>query len=147
MDGNRFDELSRVVAGAASRRGVLRGIAAGMIAGIASGTRLRGADARRSLRGTGELCRKPGECESNVCVTDATGRGRCGCPSGSSVCNGSCCQTFCHPEFGCVDSFVNVQCFDDCEQAVCFGVNNSFNYTFNSGYPCEQFCAEQCSIG
>ena len=146
MEGKRFDELSRAVAGMASRRGVLRGIVGGMIAGIAGGARLRSADAAQVKRKAGEICRKPSECESNLCVADATGRGRCGCAAGSTTCNGGCCQTYCDPQFGCFDDAVDIPCFDQCEQQLCFGSNGTFNGSFNGAGSCQEFCARECFI-
>lgn len=146
MEGKRFDDLSRAVAGMSSRRNVLRGIIGGAIASVVGGIGLRGAEAAQVKRGLGDICRKPGDCASNVCTPDGTGRSRCACATGSALCNGACCQTYCDPQAGCVDPFVNIACFDQCESDICFGMNNYFNYNFNSGRPCEQFCADRCWI-
>ena len=87
MDGNRFDDLTRTLAGARSRRGILRLIG---LAFAAAGTIPRGADAA-VCRPNGSLCRKPGECCSGACMPDATGRGRCACAAGTVACASGCC--------------------------------------------------------
>jgi hypothetical protein len=146
VEGKRFDDLSRAIAGMSSRRRVLRGLVGGAIAGLAGGIGLRGADAAAVKRPGGAICRKPGDCESNVCLPDGTGRSRCGCGSNNSYCNGACCQTYCDPQYGCMDNIISPQCYEQCENNICFGMNNYYNYSFNESYPCEAFCAYQCSI-
>lgn len=141
MDGKRFDDLSRAVASISSRRRVLRGLVGGALASVIG---VRGADAAAYKRGLGQICRKPGDCESNVCTPDGTGRSRCDCPASSTICNGACCQTYCDAQLGCMDSTVSIPCFDQCESNICFGLNNYYNLSFNAGFPCEQYCAYQC---
>ena len=54
MDGRRFDDLTRSVAGGLSRRGMLRGVAGGAVAGIVAlvrGSRAAGQEASVPLGG------------------------------------------------------------------------------------------------
>lgn len=129
-----------------SRRRVLRGLIGGAVAGIASSIGLRGADAAAVKRPLGAICRKNGDCASDVCLQAEAGRNRCSCAEGDTACNGACCQTYCDAQIGCMDSLVSIPCFDQCEYNICLGMNNYFNYTFNQTYPCELYCAQQCYI-
>jgi hypothetical protein len=144
LEGKRFDDLSRAVAGMASRRGVVRGIVGGAIAGLIGGIGLRDAEAGRVKRAPGDICRKPDDCESNVCEPDGSGRSRCACTTGSVLCNGACCQTLCDTQMGCLDPFVHISCYESCEANICFGTNNYFNFNYTNTGECQQLCANEC---
>jgi hypothetical protein len=78
VDNNRFDHLAREFARAsASRRRILSsGVAA--LAAIVVGR--RDSSAAEVLRAPGQICRKHGDCLSNLCLPkDRTGRQYCGC--------------------------------------------------------------------
>jgi hypothetical protein len=61
VDDQRFDLLTRKLAGNAMRRGILRGLA-GMAALLVVGYRTRVAVARRTFAGPGDSCRSDSEC-------------------------------------------------------------------------------------
>ncbi len=139
MENKRFDELAKSVASMASRRRVLRGVLGSAVAGVAGAIGLRGVDAAQVRRGLNQICRKDGDCQEGMtCEFGRTGRGKC-CVAGSNICNNSCCQTFCDPKSGCTDGFVSPSCYHDCLNTYCYSTN--FNYTFNNGSSCEEFCA------
>jgi hypothetical protein len=91
MDGNRFDDLARLLAGGRTRRGVLRGF--GLAAGLgAVGAVAPDGGAATTCRPGGAICRKPDECCSGTCgPKDATGRERCACAAGTTPCGTSAC--------------------------------------------------------
>lgn len=144
MESKRFDELSKAVASMSSRRHVVKGIAAGVVAS-AAGIFGRGAtDAAARKRRFDEICRKPGDCEEGLLCTPAGhGRDRC-CTAEGNVCGGHCCQTVCFDGVHCADGFVDVNCYRSCVDARCPGFNQGvqFNGTLQE---CEFFCAQQCS--
>lgn len=75
MDGSRFDQLTRSLAGS-SRRSLLSAALGGALAAVGLAD---AADAARKRR-AGEVCRKNGDCASNVCgPKDSHGRRRCSC--------------------------------------------------------------------
>jgi hypothetical protein len=147
VEDKRFDDLSRAVAAMSSRRLVLRGIIGGAIASLAGSFGIRGA-AAATKRGPGEICRKPGDCDPALdCIPDSTGRSRCGCGAGTTLCNGVCCNTFCYGGVQCMDSSVDPACFDACVSYYTYHLNNTFNYNFNqtasfkTQAEIEQYCA------
>ena len=78
MDGNRFDQFTKSLAGLHSRRSMLRllGHATG-VAALAAANLAGMADAA-TCRPGGAICRKHGECCSGNCPPkDSTGRQRC----------------------------------------------------------------------
>ena len=86
MDGQRFDDLTRALAGGTSRRRLLKGLLGGVgggaltLAGVARG------DAAR-LRPLGARCRLGDQCDTGIC--DPVTR-RCACPADQSVCGQGC---------------------------------------------------------
>src|SRR5687768_11858597 len=90
MDGNRFDELTRAVAG--SRRGLLRGLAAA--AGAAALGRFGLREAEAACRAYGRACTGPTQCCSGACsggaCTCADGTSPCQKRPGKTVCVASC---------------------------------------------------------
>lgn len=124
----------------ASRRHVLKGIAAGIAAAAA------GAVGRDEVlagnRGPGQICRKTGDCLAGLtCDPAEFGRKRCSCAEGTA-CGGVCCNTYCDPEAGCTDEFVDAECYTDCVNEICFGVNST-SYRVNGSYSCAAICAYQ----
>ena len=85
MDSNRFDDLTRSLAGGTSRRRMLKGLLGGAGAGALSlvGTHRAAAVARP----VGATCIRPTDCTSGVC--DRATR-RCICPPSLVVCNRVC---------------------------------------------------------
>lgn len=90
MDGNRFDDLSRHIAGGASRRTVLRGLVAGLLGAL--GLRAA-ADAQVSQAFCGNVicAANPGVCKPGcACCVFANGNSRCMPP-------GNCTGTIASP--------------------------------------------------
>jgi hypothetical protein len=122
MDRDRFDQLSRGLAGAKTRRQVLRGLFVGAVA-AASGVAPRAAEAAAP---------KPDKCvpEGGACKSDKK------CCLGA-CCNGKCCSqqclggtTCCGGEFTfvCGNSCCPKSTFNDCCNGVCVNTNlNSEN--------------------
>jgi hypothetical protein len=82
VDSNRFDGLTRVFANAASRRSVIRGLAATLGAGAIAGVATREAFACVDV-GSNQKCNRDGDC----CGSDAICRSnRCKCKSGFRQC-------------------------------------------------------------
>lgn len=89
MDGARFDSITKVLAGAQTRRSALKAMAAAMT--VSLGARLHRVEAA-NCRPNGAICRKPGDCCDQICgPKDRTGRQRCGCDVGFVPVNGACC--------------------------------------------------------
>jgi hypothetical protein len=107
MDEQRFDELTRALAGGTSRRRVLKGLTAGLAAVAAGITGFGDAEAARRCRTVAQICRKRDDCCAQDCgPADSTGRRRCGlCPDGGELCGGECCsgEQFCL-DGGCCDN-------------------------------------------
>ena len=97
MDGNRFDQLTRVLAEGRTRRSTLKaivGTVVGGLSGLLSATDVLGASCRKPA----EVCRKNSDCCSNKCsAPDRTGRSRClcetsaNCPKPGSACKAATC--------------------------------------------------------
>lgn len=85
MEGQRFDDLTRSVAGI-SRRNALRLLAGGALGGLATLLDRDGAAACRRIR---RACTRDGQCCSGRCDPK---RGRCqgSCRNGQKLCNGRC---------------------------------------------------------
>ena len=100
MDGDRFDSLTKTIAGT-SRRSLLK-VGLGAVLSGAVGTFSReSVDAARRLRALGQICRKDGDCASGACgPRDGRGRGRCRCataadcpqPEPGSLCRSAICD-------------------------------------------------------
>ena len=97
MDGSRFDNLAKSVAGASTRRDVVKrfglAIAGGAASiGLLSGLRSLTSDAAGVCREGREVCRKDGDCCSEVCgPPDSTSRRRCECSLTETLCEDVCC--------------------------------------------------------
>lgn len=127
MDDKRFNELVKALASGQSRRGVVKGLAAGLVGGAVGLVRRGGADAARSSRGAGRTCREDANCGVyGHCIPDPiTGRKRCVC--------------------------VNPVCQSRCED-YCYGFNRTSPYQFNQCIPfrtnqtldCSQLCFDCC---
>jgi hypothetical protein len=90
MDGQRFDRLTRMIA---SRRGVVRGLAAVVIGGSALG--VADADARISTCRRGrQTCQRDNQCCSGQCrrgiEVQLKDRNRCACEDGWHFCGHAC---------------------------------------------------------
>jgi len=138
MDGNRFDELTRGLADGRTRRAVLKAMAGGVVAGIASVFNSGDPVAAASCRKATEICRKNGDCCSNKCgPPDFTGRSRCvcvtgtDCPRPSNGCkaatciNGVCGQTdactggqICFQNGCCTPASPEVTCLNQCGNVI-----------------------------
>lgn len=114
MDSKRFNELTKALASGQSRRGVVKGLAAGLVGGV-FGLRGRGGTEAREKTGPGRICREHANCQDGLfCLYDAqTRRRKCTC--------------------------VNPKCFEICTSE-CFDVN----FTINSSGNCTDECAFQC---
>ncbi len=94
MDGQRFDQVTRVFAAGASRRHAL-----GAMLGVAlSALGLSDADARGVCRVGGQICRVNRDCCSTACVQGSSRRRHCAecvtgadCPSAPSECQSATC--------------------------------------------------------
>jgi hypothetical protein len=114
MDSKRFNELTKALASGRSRRGVVKGFAAGLVGGV-FGLRGRGEAEARTAAGPGRICREHANCADGLyCLLDQqTRRRKCTC--------------------------VVPKCFDICTNE-CFDVN----FTFNFSGDCTEECARQC---
>jgi hypothetical protein len=88
MDGNRFDEFTRLVAKVTSRRAVVKTIVAGIFGGGVAG-QLQGADA--ACVKFGRSCTSSQKC----CNGGACVNGRCACGTGTIACQKSGRGTTC----------------------------------------------------
>jgi hypothetical protein len=114
MDGSRFDAFTKVLAAGISRRKVAKGLAGGMIAGVAALLGRPGADAQQVTQaycGNKVCADDPSVCnEGCVCCEFGNGNSRCmppnncqrlsgsvTCPAGESLCDGECVPGGCCP--------------------------------------------------
>jgi hypothetical protein len=98
MDGSRFDELTRALGQARTRRSALKAFAAAIAGGAAVAAGLGDAEAGR-LRAAGGTCRKNGDCASGKCgEPDSRGRSYClcvdaeDCPAARDACHAAVCN-------------------------------------------------------
>jgi len=104
MDDQRFDRLSRELAGVGSRRGLIRASVALVLGGIGVGAGfvVGGPEAESAIcRPVGRYCTRDGQCCGGVC-TFASERGRarrytCGCATGLTVCRQACVDLMSDP--------------------------------------------------
>src|SRR5829696_5237396 len=96
MDPRRFDELTRAMAGATTRRSVLRGVAAG-VAGALAGIRpgLAAKPNRSCVPGGGSCdadtpCCRGAVCAGGICCPEARACGGTCCSAGSKCVDGAC---------------------------------------------------------
>jgi hypothetical protein len=116
MDGQRLDDLARVLADGASRRQALKLLAGGAIAALAGSVRSEQATAERNDKPKGrppKPCRKPGDFPEPGQICDG---GTCVCPPGQTICPGE----------GCVDLLTSRDSCGSCENLCpgnqeCFG--------------------------
>ena len=165
MDGDRFNELTKAIASGASRRSVVKSIAAGIIGSVLGVARVGATGAQERVRGPGRVCRENSDCVAGAeCRSDGL-RKRCACAGdtqpcgracipfdacctdsdcgGLTCCNGTCCDLLCKDGV-CMDHCVDQACFGSCVEKFCFGFNYSFNFTFNQSTSCTRHCASQC---
>ena len=99
MDGDGFDDLARRLGVARSRRGVLKTLAVGSLASVASMVGARSASAGARRRSVGNACRVNADCASNLCVSQSRTRKIChcqsaaDCPGANDACHSPVCQT------------------------------------------------------
>src|SRR5215217_2679585 len=75
MDSKRFNELTKALASGQSRRGVAKGLAAGLVGGVFGFASRNKADARRKLTPPGTICREDADCaEPGSCFYDSRTR-------------------------------------------------------------------------
>jgi hypothetical protein len=96
MDTQRFDEITRTLAAATSRRTALKLLGGGALASLGALLRPEGAGACRRFKSP---CSSGSQCCSGRC----SAAGRCACPTGRKRCGDRCCpagQTCCDPLCG-----------------------------------------------
>ncbi len=114
MDSKRFSEITKALASGQSRRGVVKGLAAGLAGGILS-LRDRGQTEARTKSGPGRICREDANCaEGTFCLYDNQSRRR------KCTCYSPVCLEYCTYE--CTD----------------------INFSFNSSENCEEQCRYEC---
>jgi hypothetical protein len=128
MDGMRFDNVSRALASGTSRRRVIKGLFAGVVAALGA----------KALPAAAETCTPPGPrafCNFDVeCCDESVCRGGvCTCPSGMKECKGGCIPrgNTCGPTY-CPAGFKSCA-------GICKDVSRDVN---NCGY-----CGHVCGIG
>jgi hypothetical protein len=116
MDSKRFSELTKALASGQSRRGVVKGLAAGFAGGMLGLVGRGDAEAARKKTGPGRVCRENANClDGLLCLYDPPSRRRkCTC--------------------------INPVCYEKCVFTECVDVN----FTINQGPDCEQQCAYDC---
>jgi hypothetical protein len=92
MDHQRFDAITRAMAGGTSRRRVLKGLAGGALGGLVALVGMGDAEARR-CRPIGRNCRAHADCCTDHCNNDGD-LYQCTCPPGLGDCDGDgACET------------------------------------------------------
>ena len=110
MDDQRFDRLTRTIAGASTRRATLRHLAGGALAGLLA---LRGVEEAAACRGFKATCKDSSQCCGDPGFRCRSGVCRCGrtqkycSPSGDAKA-GACIpkDTCCPPAGGCTNGLV-----------------------------------------
>jgi hypothetical protein len=96
MDGRSFDRVARALAAGGTRRGILRGVAAGLVGGAALHESAGAARRRRPVCvAAGANCTRHGQCCTGVCDRvvlpgSRHPRYRCACDAGRTLCSGKC---------------------------------------------------------
>src|SRR4051812_791779 len=98
MDDRRFDDLTKDLARARSRRDVIKNIGRSLALALGVGGPIGAVLVSRQggeaaiCRAGGQVCTSNGNCCSQVCLPkDATGRQRCACEAGTTTCGTECC--------------------------------------------------------
>lgn len=130
MDGHRFDDLTRALAGGASRRRVLRGLAAGVAGAFAGTFSRRRVGAQQECREVDRACYNDFECcgggfngnSSAFCFKPrGRDRGKCTCREGFEECGGECVDPIGFCESGLF--FENCRCVCEDGSEPCRGSN------------------------
>lgn len=170
MDDRRFDSLARALAGQAPRRGVLRTLAGGAVAGVLAAARGGfGASAHHGVLGPGDPCRDSSQCVGadaplvcadngydydgplNCCAYEGSNCGFNEACCGSALCVGGICTSDAAPG-GCTGE--GCACLPNtpnpCDQGlVCCGETENFGIcrtlyactgTGAPGDACPQYC-------
>jgi hypothetical protein len=141
MDGKRFDNLTRSVARATSRRTFLASVGAGL-AGLVGGASALAAPRCKRL---GQRCHSNADCcpEQNNAICAAFS-GQCeACPAGSTVCGGACVATACAG--GQVFNPTTCQC--SCPGGTIFCANTGTCRDLNTDERACGSCATICAAG
>ena len=153
MDDQRFDELTKALGAAATRRqaikrvgGVLAGAFAGAIGLGRADTQAQGGPGGSKCSNQGQSCRAQKCCQGLECIGDlsAGGTNKFCCPSGTRPCNGVCLNLT--GDVNNCGSCGNVcpGSTDPCKVAAC--VNGSCTTVAgNNGAPCED--GDLCTVG
>jgi hypothetical protein len=92
VEDQKFDKMSRRLAGVTSRRGVIRGAVALALGGLGVGAAMIGgqdAESALTCRALGRSCTRDGQCCGGVCRL-SNRRRTCGCATGLTVCRNTC---------------------------------------------------------
>jgi hypothetical protein len=135
MDGQRFDRLTRMIA---SRRGVVRGLAAVVIGGAALG--VADADARISTCRRGrQTCQRHNQCCSEECLRGVgvplKDRNRCACEDGLTQC-GSRCVDLATDDRNCSACGATCAAGSTCCGGVCVDLRHDANHCGACSDPC-----------
>jgi hypothetical protein len=120
MDGSKFDRFVRALSASTTRRGIVRGVVAGLIGGAALNESAGATTGRRSVcRNAGASCTRNAQCCSGNCETRRAvprrDRFRCACEEGHTLCRTGCsdlqtdvkncggCGVVCEGSDTCVD--------------------------------------------
>ncbi len=128
MEPTKFDELTKALATATSRRQALKTIAATTIGGILGLASIGSAFAKPTCKPSGHGCGSNKQCCSGVCDQTTI---KCACPPGTTeLCNGTCatnclstgCSTGCNcvqdaavGNFYCAQGAATQGCSSDCD--------------------------------
>jgi hypothetical protein len=94
MDGNRFDNLSRALSHAASRRSAIRAAVAAVVGGASLAAVGNASAVAIVCRAPGQACSRNDQCCSAYCeqrrTAPARTRNKCQCPAGNTICGNDC---------------------------------------------------------
>ena len=129
MDGQRFDELARALAGGTSRRRLLRGIGGliGVAAGLAGAEATSAKPAPKKCKNQGSGCKANGDCCGGTCCN------RVCCGDGATCVDGACVEPECSETRPCPD--LGQLCWPDvCVNGSCTQVS----LDCDDGNPCTE---------